>query len=212
MKINNEIKKKITGRRCSGRGSQPFGVAVNQGMDVGRAAARITPFAGNEEVSGSSCSRTLQLLLVEEPIHVVGGAGMEGVLFLLESCPIGQHVVSFRLLPQVIKLDQLANRTRPHLLLLDVVEIFAKHAQSRLEILALFFRPQRGRVAWRHVAHFPSSHSFVDVVAALQQLMQCLLMFIKSFKAKVNTIQSFDTVKLCILPVRRLLCVYPKGD
>lgn len=54
-------------------------------------------------------------LFVEEAVHVVGGARVQGVLLLLEARSVGQHVVALRLLPQVVELHQFAHRPRPHL-------------------------------------------------------------------------------------------------
>ena len=68
-------------------------------------------------VAGAGTGRRAhQLLFVEEAVHIVGGARMKGVLLLLEARPVGQHVVAFRLLPQVVELNQFADGPRPHLI------------------------------------------------------------------------------------------------
>lgn len=44
-----------------------------------------------------------------------GDARMQRVLLLLELHSVGEHVVPFGLLPQIVELDQLADGARPHL-------------------------------------------------------------------------------------------------
>lgn len=158
---------------------------------------------GSGGCGGGSCA--LQFLFVQEPIHVIRSARMEGVFLFLEPRPVGQHVMPFRLLPQVVELDQFADGARPHLLLLDVVEVFAEDAQTRFEIPAFLFRPEGGRLARRDVAHFPSPDRLFDVVSALQQLMECLS------TTKLYQIRSSQSTKVnhfrCTLPNCLFVCL-----
>lgn len=107
------------------------------------------------------------LLLVQEAIHIVSGARMKSVLLLFQASAVGEDVVALGFLPQVVELYQLSDRARPHLLLLDQVEVLSEYAQARLEVAALLLRPERDCVAWRDVADFPPSQCFFNVVPAL---------------------------------------------
>ena len=101
----------------------------------------------------------------------VRDARVESVLLLFKAVFVREHVMSLRLLPQVIKLNKFAHRPRLHLLttathirtaqhhsvaikptvffnlvLLNREEILSVRLQPHLELAALFFRPHRHRV------------------------------------------------------------------
>ncbi len=67
---------------------------------------------------------------VDEPVHVVCRAGVQGVLLLLQPGGVGEDVVALSLLPQVVELHELAHGASPHLLLLDHVEVLAVQPET----------------------------------------------------------------------------------
>lgn len=99
---------------------------------------------------------------------------MKSILFLFKPGIVGEHVVAFSLLPQVIELDQFSNGTGSNLLRLNHVKILAVQAQAQLKSSTLFFGPKGHRFSCRNCVHSSSSESLFAVVTALEQQKQRL--------------------------------------
>ena len=70
-------------------------------------------------------------------------------------------------LPKIVELDQLSHRPRPHLLVLDVVEILAIDPETGLEGPALLLGPEGHGIRRRNSVHAFPAERLLHVVSAL---------------------------------------------